>query len=458
VKTILLILILPACLGAGPLANEAAWEGRGEDATSDFGYKCTWAGDVNGDGFADALVSAPGYRSSTGKVYLYYGGPTGLLAQPNWTAVGEAPVDGFGKSMGGAGDLNGDGYADLYAAAPDHKKQFNSQGKLYVYYGGPKGPPSKPSWTLDGAADYEVFGDCTSPVGDINADGYADLIVGAYGYEKGRGKAELYLGSAQGLGNKPAWSMEGEADGDNLGYSHGAAGDFNGDGVADFLVGAKYNASAYAVAGKAWAFLGKKGGPGREAAWLQTGEAVNAMFANRLYSAGDVNGDGYGDVIAGAPGMKKSAGRAYLYLGSARGLSAKPAWTYTGKERGIRLGHSVNSAGDVNADGYDDVIVGSPGYPAYAGRAELFLGSKRGLSAKPQWFIVGSGPGANLGMWTASAGDVNGDGADDVLVGAGGADDNRGRAMLYLGRPQIPTKTVKKSGQALPAFLLRHKM
>jgi hypothetical protein len=202
----------------------------------------------------------------------------------------------------------------------------------------------------------EIFGDCSSAIGDINGDGFDDMIVGAYGHQKGKGRVEVYLGGAQGLAKKPSWAMVGEGVGDNMGYSHGSAGDIDGDGFGDLLVGAKYNAQAGRAAGKAWAFLGSAKGIRGAAPWIQRGEGENAMYANRLYSAGDVNGDGYGDVIAGAPGAEKNAGKSYVYLGSAKGLSAKPNWTYVGPAA-TRSGHSVNSAGDVNGDGYDDVTV-----------------------------------------------------------------------------------------------------
>ena len=415
------------------LTDKPAWVGHGQNVHDDYGFKIMPAGDVNADGYSDVLVGAPGYHDGRGKAYLYLGGPQGLSATPSFTLVGDGINGGLGKSLGGAGDLNGDGYDDVYINEPDLNGKFDGEGRIYVFMGGPQGISGKPAWSREGHSAWEDYGDCSSAIGDINGDGYADLIVGSYGLDHGRGRAEVFLGGPQGLGDTPVWTFEGEDQGDNLGYSHGAAGDINGDGYTDLLLGAKYQSRLFQAGGKAWMFFGGPQGPVMPAAWIHQGEEKFAMFANRLYGAGDVNGDGYADVIVGSPGVAESRGEAELFLGSKRGLAVKPVWRTRGAELGLRLGHSVYPAGDVDGDGYDDVVVGMPGNDRMQGRAALFLGGPEGLSDQAAWALQGAYPGDNLGLWMASAGDVNGDGFADVVVGIGGADGIRGEARLYLG-------------------------
>ena len=149
---------------------QLAWQSAGEAPNDDYGYKCAWAGDVNGDGNDDFLVAAPGHDSNKGRLYLYYGSPKGLAEAPGWTADGEHAIDGFSKSMGGAGDLNGDGFDDIYAASPDYGQLVRGQGALYVYYGGPNGPSKSPDWAKNGRVVDEIFGDCSSSHERRNSD------------------------------------------------------------------------------------------------------------------------------------------------------------------------------------------------------------------------------------------------------------------------------------------------
>src|SRR3989475_5147799 len=168
------------------------------------------------------------------------------------------------------------------------------------------------------------------------------------------------------------------------------------------------------------------GGIPSSPSWLTRGDQPADEFGWSVASAGDVNGDGYADVIVGSPfynvGQQYDIGPAYLYLGSPSGLSATPAWTGQGDRDGDEFGFSVAAAGDVNGDGYADVLIGAPGYDGAhgydAGRVLLYLGSASGLSSSPAWAVEGFQPASGFGVSVGSAGDINGDGFIDVVVGS----------------------------------------
>ncbi len=236
----------------------------------------------------------------------------------------------------------------------------------------------------ENSGDY--FGNSVAPAGDVNGDGFADVLVGAAGYNSGRGKAYVYHGSPAGLGLSPAWSAVGENGGDYFGYSVASAGDVNGDGFADVLVGALvYNSGR----GKAYVYHGSPAGLGLSPAWSAVGENGDDYFGISVASAGDVNGDGFADVLVGASGYNSSRGKAYVYHGSPAGLGLSPAWSAVGENSGDLFGYSVASAGDVNGDGFADVLVGAYSYNSYRGKAYVYHGSPAGLGLSPTWSAVG---------------------------------------------------------------------
>ena len=246
-----------------------------------------------------------------------------------------------------------------------------------------------------------------------------------------RGTADGFAASsATGVGATPALMLTGEATGNFFGFSVASAGDVNGDGYADLLVGAYFYNSQQ---GRAYLYLGSGSGLSATPALTLTGEAGSSQFGISVASAGDVNGDGYADLVVGAAGHNGNQGRAYLYLGSGSGLSATPALTLTGEAGSSQFGISVASAGDVNGDGYADLLVGAYLYNSGQGRAYLYLGSGSGLGATPALTFTGEATGDQYGLSVASAGDVNGDGYADLVVGARGYNSSQGRAYLYMG-------------------------
>lgn len=409
---------------SGPGAA-AAWTASGEGTSNLFGYAVSSAGDVNADGYADVMVGARQYASYTGKAYVYLGSSTGLKTSAAWSVAGPASGSAFASALASAGDVNGDGYADVIVGAYGYN---NSTGQASIYLGCSGGLLSTASWTSSGEATGGGFGVAVSSAGDVNGDGYGDVVVGASSMLSGAGKAYLYLGLASLPGSTAVWSPVGEAS-SYFGNTVSSAGDVNGDGYGDVLVGAdQYSGNT----GKVYLFPGMASGLSESASWSAVGESKSSSFGTYLSDAGDVNGDGYGDVIIGARGFSSNTGKAYVYLGSSTGLGSGPAWTASGETTNSSFG-SVSSAGDVNGDGYGDVIIGSSNFSNALGKTYLYTGSSAGLSKTPVWTALGPGTGSSFGLAVSSAGDVNGDGLSDVIVGAYQVSSSAGKAFVYLG-------------------------
>ena len=297
---------------------------------------------------------------------------------------------------------------------------------------------------LTGMTEEVSAGNSLSTAGDVNNDGYDDVLVGAFGAKYSKGKIYLILGSSSGLSDMSLLRADAQLTGENMydhaGKSVSTAGDVNNDGYDDVLVGAFMDDSAGNRAGAAYLILGSSSGfsdmnlSGADA--KLTGEGSYDTAGHSVSTAGDVNDDGYDDVLVGAPKIGwpevSGSGAAYLILGSSTGLSdmslASADARLIGEHRGD-AGHSVSTAGDVNSDGYSDILVGahlhqcwtSPG-GASCGAAYLILGSSSGFSdmnlSGADAKLTGEGSYDTAGHSVSTAGDVNDDGYDDVLVGA----------------------------------------
>jgi hypothetical protein len=409
-----------------PLLTEPPTTLTGEAPENFFGVSVATAGDVNADGYADVVVGAPGYSSYTGRVYVYLGGASGLATTAAATLTGGADYDQFGGSVATAGDVNGDGFADMVVGAQGYS---NYTGRAYVYLGGASGLATTAATTLTGEVNESFFGISVATAGDVNRDGYADVVVGAQRHNGSTGRGYVYLGGPSGLATTAATTLTGEAIGNEFGYSVATAGDVNGDGYADVVVGAHWYGNS---TGRAYVYLGGAGGLAMTAATTLTGEAANDEFGRSVATAGDVNGDGYADIVVGAYWYGIGTGRAYVYLGSATGLATTAATTLTGETFNDFFGASVAPAGDVNGDGYADVVVGAYGYTSGVGRAYLYLGAANGLATTIATTLTGAA-GDQFGYSVATAGDVNGDGYADVVVGAPHYNSDTGRVHVYLG-------------------------
>ncbi|MBL0180997.1 MAG: FG-GAP repeat protein [Chitinophagaceae bacterium] len=379
-----------------------------------------------------------GANTNEGRAFVYYGSAAGLSASPNSTPDdANQSFASFGVSVASAGDVNGDGYSDVIIGAYFYDDGGNiDEGRAFVYYGSAAGLSASPNSTPDDANQPGAFfGVSVASAGDINGDGYSDVIIGANQYNDGantaEGRAFVYNGSAAGLSASPNSILD-DADqaGAFFGISVASAGDINGDGYSDVIVGAYgYDDGANTAEGRAFVYHGSAAGLSASPnSTPDDADQFNAQFGISVASAGDVNGDGYSDVIIGAftydDGANTDEGRAFVYHGSVAGLSDSPNSTPDDADQfNAQFGISVASAGDVNGDGYSDVIIGAWAYDDGAntdeGRAFVYNGSSGGLSATPSGAPDDADQaGALFGVSVASAGDVNGDGYSDVIIGA----------------------------------------
>jgi hypothetical protein len=435
---------------ASGLAATPAWNVASGQTAASFGCSVAPAGDVNGDGFGDVIVGARSYdngQTDEGRAFVYLGSATGLAATAAWTAESDQAGASFGASVATAGDVNGDGYADAIVGAVTYDNGQTDEGRVFVYLGSPSGLSLTAAWSAESNQASALFGVSVSTAGDVNGDGFGDVVVGARQYDNGQadeGRAFVYLGSATGLAAVAAWTAESDQGAANFGRSVSTAGDVNGDGYSDVIVGAYTYDNGQADEGRAYVYLGSAVGLSGIPAWTVESDQANAQFGITVATAGDVNGDGYADVIVGSylyDNGQADEGRAFIYYGSATGLATTPAWTGETNEASAQFGWSVATAGDVNGDGFSDVIVGanlSDNGQADEGRTYLYFGAASGLTSNENWAVDSNQSLGRIGWSVASAGDVNGDGYDDVVAGATGYYNGLGAALVYLGSPTGP--------------------
>jgi hypothetical protein len=367
--TMLLVLSAPVVHAATHRAAldcpRAPWFAEGDQTDCRFGT-ISPAGDVNGDGFPDVVIGSYNHsdgETHEGRIFVYYGRPGGLAPAWDWSFESNQANAQMGDKLSGAGDVNGDGYGDLVVGAVGYDSTFTDEGRAYLFLGGPAGLAASPAWSTLGGQPGGAYGSCVRGAGDVNGDGYDDVIVGAWLYDTtllDAGKAFLYLGGPNGLSVTPAWSAGGEAVGAVFGYFVNAAGDLNGDGYGDIVVGSRrYSGGGITREGKVYVYYGSPSGPSTLADWTLTGGIRAGEFGAAVGGAGDVNGDGYDDLLVGAfrQSVPDSAeGRAYVFLGGPGGLSSTPAWVAEGGQKNAEFGYHLG-AGDLNHDGYSDIVV-----------------------------------------------------------------------------------------------------
>ncbi len=414
---------------SGGLASTAAWTAEGNHTHMQMGASINISGDINGDGYSDILTGAYDFNFSTtpvlqeGKIFAFHGAPDFLAAQADWSVGGGQTSAHLGQSVSQAGDVNGDGFDDVLIAAPTFDNEQADEGRVYLYAGSASGLNAAPAWSGEGNQPGAQYGSAVNAAGDVNGDGFADVAIGAPYFDHGQddeGVAVVYAGSATGLQSSPLWSVEGDQAASHLGSSLASAGDVNGDGFADLVVGAP----GYNNVGQARLYLGAETGLSAVPTWTANGVQTGEAFGSSVGSAGDVNGDGFADVLIGAAQAsngENTEGKALLYLGSAAGLSATPAWTVEGNLAGAGCGAAVGSAGDVNGDGFADLLIGCPGYSneqTNEGRVYIYSGSSGGPGSLSFNTIEINQENACFGISVSTAGDVNGDGLSEIVIGA----------------------------------------
>jgi len=330
---------------------------------SGFGASLDAAGDINGDGFGDLVVGAP--AGSAGAAYVYLGSATGVAATPSHTLTGSAAGEEFGASVAGAGDVDGDGYGDLIIGAPNASVAGVGVAGSATMYSGGSGVPARGA-SLRGAMAGERFGTAVAGGGDLNGDGFADVVVGAPRATAGMlvegGEARAFLGAATGIQLVPAASVPGWATGDRLGSSIAIIGDFSGNAAADVIIGGPNTTSS----GVARLGRGRIGStlfpPAGQAVYMSSLPAPDGV-GTAVSSAGDVNNDGFSDFIFTGPLTSLNgtrSGLAAVCLGIAVGTRSPCQGILQNSSANDQLGGSAASVGDVNGDGFDDIAVGAP--------------------------------------------------------------------------------------------------
>lgn len=479
-------------LEVDPLLTTPAWTATGSQNTAGLGFAVSRAGDVNGDGFDDVLVGAPFYDNGfdeSGRAYLYLGGPGGLSPTPAWFALGESPLGTrapiganarFGFQVAGGGDVDGDGFDDiLVSAAPASGAPGPTSplpGYVFLYRGGLTGPADVADWTVQGI-DGRRLGLSTTIAGtkdedpadgvlddDLNGDGLADVVIGEPGpwQVSNQGRVYVFYGQADGmlgggnrctadapgtpgvtcvggtLGPVPTPTVWGDALDEGFGQRVLAAGDMNCDGIGDLVVGQpRYLGNDE---GRIRIHRGTALGVASAVALVEVAASdwwggtlpSSIEFGKSLAAGGRVEPFACGaSILVGAPGFRgdiSNAERAGQVIRIRMGLTGQPPYSgstfMSGTEVNESAGVSIANVGDLDGDGAEEFLVGAPGEPGdptSPGRAYLVryrLDAFNNFFTDFIWRTEGEGEGDHLGASVASAGDVNGDGLDDLLIGS----------------------------------------
>ncbi|HGY90470.1 MAG TPA: hypothetical protein ENK43_04795 [Planctomycetes bacterium] len=403
-KTIPLILILQGLLAAqgSPLVLQTF---TGSFPSALVGSSVAYLGDVDGDGVTDIAFGAPLDVSGRGSVSIHSGATGAPLSQFSGNLTGPH----FGIAVAPAGDVDADGVPDLIAGADFNSTLAPMGGAAFVY----SGSTGALLHAFHGQTSSSQLGQAVAGVGDVDGDGHADVAVGVPLDDTSglnAGEVRVYSGNTGSL----LYAIQGGSPGARLGRSVAGLGDVDGDGVPDLVAGAPFEDGGPAMSGAAHVYSGATG-----ALILSLpGDSTGQQFGRAVAAAGDVNGDGVDDILVGAPfetvSSMPQAGSLRIYSG----VDGTLLRTIQGEGPNLRLGWSMSSILDVDADGFADILVGaphdSPNGLTFAGSVRIYSSATGALLSQ----FVGFSAGAASGMSVAGRGDINGDGICDPLVGA----------------------------------------
>lgn len=422
-----------------------------------------FCGDVNGDSFAEIIVSAlyySGANADEGKVYVFYGTAFGIEQTARWTKVGGSSEASFGQGIS-VGDVNGDSTPDLIISSGYESNGQIYEGRVYAFHGTQRGLNTQYSSRFNFSQGSSQYGFAISSAGDVNNDGFDDLLVGAYNFDNGQtneGKVFLYLGGANGVSTTEAWSYESNQASATLGIAMAGNCDVNGDGYSDVFVGANKFDNGQSNEGRVFGFYGSNTGLSSSPQWINESNVASGQYGRSLHCRGDFNGDGFNDLIVGAPNYKNTLsneGKVFLYKGSSLGVSTTPYWTFVSAQATSYAGFDVSFLGDVNNDGNDEFGIGAYAYDktlTNEGAVFFFYGSTGVLSTQPDWSYYGGVASAQFGYSLSYAKKLNNDDFDDFIVGAPGFKKTlttEGGVFIFYGAssgPQSPLVAV--GGQA----------
>ena len=462
---------------------------QGEMTDNTVGRSVSDAGDLNGDGFGDVIVGSNIAGSYSGVSYVVFGQAGGFAANLDLSILdgsngfeikSAAEGDFTGGSASAAGDVNGDGFDDLIIGASGSDPNGDLSGAAFVVFGKRRRFAAtlnlsdlngNNGFKIQGEAADDIAGTSVSGAGDVNGDGFADIIVGANGADPNgsrSGASYVVFGKAQSFGatvnlstlnGSNGFKIQGEAADDYSGSDVSGAGDVNGDGFADLVIGAsgadpngERSGASYVVFGKAAGF-----GATLDLATLDgdngfklKGTAAGDYSGRSVSGAGDVNGDGFSDIIVGANGSDINGpyfGASYVVFGKASGftptlalsmLDGSNGFIIPGKVDGKYSGFSVSAAGDVNGDGLDDIIIGAPrsSITLYSGSSYVVFGKQTSFAGLLDLATLDGSNGFTIGGGTGAGSAVSSAGD----INGDGADDliiGVARQRLFFGASYV---------------------